>query len=181
MDILGGLTPTQIEIVHRCRNYRECAEGDVIFNEGEQAESMYIIMSGSVEIYRNVDKQDYRVATFSSPEVFGEMGLLTKAGRTASARATEPTLLFEVPNNLVHVMREFTGAEATMKLLVIGLDSAPPRLVFEQWRDELPTLGKLMATGAYGPLQSTHPPITVPVVHRKEEIYTAATPTKRRI
>lgn len=117
MDILSGLTPTQIEIVHRCRNYRECAEGDVIFNEGEQAESMFIIMSGSVEIYRHVDKQDYRVASFGSPEVFGEMGLLTKAGRTASARATEPTLLFEVPNNLVHVMMEFTGAEATMKLL----------------------------------------------------------------
>jgi predicted AlkP superfamily phosphohydrolase/phosphomutase len=49
-----------------------------------------------------------------------------------------------------------------MKLLVIGLDCAAPQLVFEQWREELPTLGGLMATGAYGRLQSTHPPITVP-------------------
>ena len=31
-----------------------------------------------------------------------------------------------------------------MKLLVIGLDCAPPWLVFEQWRDELPTLRRLM-------------------------------------
>lgn len=49
-----------------------------------------------------------------------------------------------------------------MKLLVIGLDCAAPQLVFEQWRDALPTLRSLMDGGAYGRLQSTHPPITVP-------------------
>ena len=31
-----------------------------------------------------------------------------------------------------------------MKLMVIGLDCAAPQLVFEQWRDELPTLHRLM-------------------------------------
>jgi predicted AlkP superfamily phosphohydrolase/phosphomutase len=49
-----------------------------------------------------------------------------------------------------------------MRLLVIGLDCATPQLVFEQWADELPTLRRLTATGAYGRLKSTHPPITVP-------------------
>ena len=49
-----------------------------------------------------------------------------------------------------------------MKLLVIGLDCAAPQLVFEQWREDLPTLQRLMASGAYGRLESTHPPITVP-------------------
>ena len=49
-----------------------------------------------------------------------------------------------------------------MKCLVIGLDCAAPQLVFEQWREELPTLRGLMTNGAYGRLQSTHPPITVP-------------------
>jgi predicted AlkP superfamily phosphohydrolase/phosphomutase len=49
-----------------------------------------------------------------------------------------------------------------MKLLVIGLDCAAPQLVFDRWRDELPTLRGLMERGAYGRLQSTHPPITVP-------------------
>jgi predicted AlkP superfamily phosphohydrolase/phosphomutase len=48
------------------------------------------------------------------------------------------------------------------KLLIIGLDSAAPALVFERWRDELPTLRALMERGAYGKLLSTNPPITVP-------------------
>ena len=32
-----------------------------------------------------------------------------------------------------------------MKCLVIGLDCAAPQLVFEQWREELPTLRGLMS------------------------------------
>ncbi len=48
-----------------------------------------------------------------------------------------------------------------MKLLIIGLDCADPRFVFG-WKDELPNLRKLMENGAYGPMRSCHPPITVP-------------------
>ncbi|MGQ9518350.1 MAG: alkaline phosphatase family protein, partial [Anaerolineae bacterium] len=47
-------------------------------------------------------------------------------------------------------------------MLVIGLDCAEPSLVFEQWRQELPNLGRLMSQGLYGRLRSTEPPITVP-------------------
>lgn len=48
------------------------------------------------------------------------------------------------------------------KLLVIGLDCAPPELVFDQWRAELPHLDRLMRRGVYGPLRSCTPCITVP-------------------
>jgi predicted AlkP superfamily phosphohydrolase/phosphomutase len=49
-----------------------------------------------------------------------------------------------------------------MKLALIGLDSAAPDLVFERFRGELPNLSRLMGEGAWGLLESTHPPITVP-------------------
>ena len=48
------------------------------------------------------------------------------------------------------------------KVLVIGLDCAPPELIFHRFRDDLPTIRHLMQTGVYGPLNSTIPPITVP-------------------
>src|SRR5438034_10172042 len=51
---------------------------------------------------------------------------------------------------------------AFSKLLIVGLDSAAPTLVFDRWRDELPTLASLIARGAHGRMVSTHPPITVP-------------------
>lgn len=48
------------------------------------------------------------------------------------------------------------------KLLLIGLDSAAPALVFDRWRDRLPTLSGLMARGAHARMLSSNPPITVP-------------------
>ena len=48
------------------------------------------------------------------------------------------------------------------KVCIIGLDCAPPALVFEKWRNDLPVLRGLMEEGVYGPLKSTDPPITIP-------------------
>lgn len=48
------------------------------------------------------------------------------------------------------------------KLLVIGLDCAPPRLVFEDFRGDMPVVSSLMDAGLYGPMRSCDPPITIP-------------------
>ncbi len=47
-------------------------------------------------------------------------------------------------------------------MMVIGLDCAPPRLVFERYRDAMPNVRALMERGTWGPLRSSEPPITVP-------------------
>lgn len=48
------------------------------------------------------------------------------------------------------------------KVAVIGLDCLVPELVFEQWKDDLPTLKALRERSAWGRLESCIPPITVP-------------------
>jgi predicted AlkP superfamily phosphohydrolase/phosphomutase len=50
----------------------------------------------------------------------------------------------------------------TQRVFIIGLDCAPPALVFERWKDRLPNLRNLMEKGIYGKLESTIPPITIP-------------------
>jgi len=49
------------------------------------------------------------------------------------------------------------------RVLLIGLDGAPPDLIFK-WADQglLPNIAGLMAKGAYGPIRSTIPPMTCP-------------------
>src|SRR3954449_12413320 len=48
------------------------------------------------------------------------------------------------------------------RIMIVGLDCVPPEIVFEDMRDELPTLARLMAEGRHGRLRSCEPPITVP-------------------
>ena len=50
----------------------------------------------------------------------------------------------------------------TPRLVIIGLDCMAPDLVFDQWRQDLPNLARLMAQGSYGRLESSIPAITVP-------------------
>ncbi len=47
-------------------------------------------------------------------------------------------------------------------MMVIGLDCAAPRLVFERYRGAMPNLSALMQHGTWGSLRSSEPPITVP-------------------
>ena len=48
------------------------------------------------------------------------------------------------------------------KVVVIGLDCATPKTIFEDFLDDCPNLKKLMDNGVYGKLRSSDPPITVP-------------------
>lgn len=48
------------------------------------------------------------------------------------------------------------------KVFVLGLDCASPDLIFDQFRDDLPTLSRLADGGIWGDLESSIPCITVP-------------------
>ncbi len=53
-------------------------------------------------------------------------------------------------------------AAARPSVLVIGLDCLAPDLVFDRYREQLPTFAALMDQGTWGPLRSADPPITIP-------------------
>lgn len=48
------------------------------------------------------------------------------------------------------------------RVCIIGLDCLAPELVFGRYRGALPTFDALAACGAWGPLESCVPPITIP-------------------
>lgn len=60
------------------------------------------------------------------------------------------------------MFKNLFGRKKDTKVFVIGLDCAPPELIFDAWRDELPNLKRLMDSGAYGVMYSSTPAITVP-------------------
>jgi predicted AlkP superfamily phosphohydrolase/phosphomutase len=49
-----------------------------------------------------------------------------------------------------------------MKVFVIGLDSAPPELLFGRFIEELPNIKKLLDRSVHGPMKSCIPAITIP-------------------
>ncbi len=74
-------------------NFRK---GETIFYEGESGEHCYKIISGSVEIRMTVPgvlkrNQTETIASCGAGEIIGEMSIIDKGPRSASAIAIEPT------------------------------------------------------------------------------------------
>lgn len=69
---------------------KEFAAGAHIFHEGDPSDFAYIIRAGSVGISKARKIGELRLAVLREGDVFGEMGVLDEAPRSASARAIEP-------------------------------------------------------------------------------------------
>lgn len=69
------------------------SDGQLIFREGSPGDWVYAILSGSVEITKEVEGRKVVIETLKEGEVFGELGFLGGINRTAAARAIGETVL----------------------------------------------------------------------------------------
>jgi CRP-like cAMP-binding protein len=72
------------------------APGRTIFREGDEAEELYFIVEGRVEITLDRDGEARRVALLHPFDFFGEMALITGKPRSANAVAFTETALLSV-------------------------------------------------------------------------------------
>jgi CRP/FNR family transcriptional regulator, cyclic AMP receptor protein len=68
------------------------AAGHEIFAEGDPSDVAYIITAGSVEILKTASSGEVLLAVLRAGEIFGEMGLVDEAPRSATARAAGPVV-----------------------------------------------------------------------------------------
>ena len=72
---------------------RTVEAGKVIFNEGDVGEHMYIIQSGRVRISKMIDGREHELAVLEKGDFFGEMAIVSRISRTATATAVNSTQL----------------------------------------------------------------------------------------
>ena len=64
-------------------------KGSVLFNEGDEGEEMYILRSGKVAIKKKVPHGEVTLAVLEKGDFFGEMAILERMPRSASAEMIE--------------------------------------------------------------------------------------------
>jgi len=80
------------------QGYRQTVgSSEIICREGDLGNSLYIVLSGSVEVVSLRTGQ--HIYTFSEGDFFGEIAVLTGTTRTATVRALQDTTLFVVDHN----------------------------------------------------------------------------------
>ena len=114
--------------------------GQMIFDEGDVGTEMYVVQSGTVEVFKKTRKEGDRVlATLEKGDFFGEMSILEDVPRTASARAKTDCELVKINQTTFDEMLRQNGEIAvrmlrklsrrlreTTKLLEQSTGAAPP-------------------------------------------------------
>jgi CRP/FNR family cyclic AMP-dependent transcriptional regulator len=92
--IFSGLSQPELEILENHMITRTFRKNTVVINEGDEARSLYIILSGKVKVFlSNADGKEIIINTQGSGEHFGELALLDDAPRSASVMTTEKSLI----------------------------------------------------------------------------------------
>jgi len=89
---------------------------DVIVNQGERGNSLYLIARGVVRVTRRTDEGSRDLATLVAGDFFGEMALLHGEPRQATIWAVTPCSLFELTReDLEQAMAEHPGVRAAIE------------------------------------------------------------------
>jgi len=75
-------------------------KGTVLFHEGDEGEDMYIIQNGRVAIKKRVPHGETTLAMLEKGDFFGEMAILERMPRSASAEVVEDSDLIVIQSEL---------------------------------------------------------------------------------
>jgi hypothetical protein len=94
VPLFAHLEPARLwRIAEACVEQRHAA-GDVIFREGDPGDRLYVIVSGRVQVDKEVaGGAPVLLADLGHPACFGEMALFDGAPRSATARCSDPCRL----------------------------------------------------------------------------------------
>jgi len=87
--LFSSLTARELKTVHGLVHERRYLADEIIFDEGEEGQALYLILSGRVRINKIRDGVNEKVAELEPGAFFGDMALLDNSPRSAQARAIE--------------------------------------------------------------------------------------------
>ena len=104
------------------KNILQLKKGDVLFFQGDEEYILYKVLSGEIGLYINYGKKEEKeLARMKKDDCFGEMAILERKPRTATAVAVEDCTLMSYPEE--H-MAYFIAQNANFALNIMrGLSS----------------------------------------------------------
>jgi small-conductance mechanosensitive channel len=120
IDIFSPLTTAERDNLAAGLRRAAYGRGEEIIRQGEQGDSLFVILRGRVEVCVASDGQEEVVDTLGAGNFFGEMCLLTGAPRSATVRAVEDT---EVVPVTVEAFRRIVAQNPAVLEAVTGVVS----------------------------------------------------------
>ena len=90
--LFADLAAGDVDVVVAVCEQRILLTGEVLFSEGDSGDSLWIIQSGRVDVFKNIRSDiDRTLASLGPGDVIGEMSFIDQSRRSAGARTAEPS------------------------------------------------------------------------------------------
>jgi predicted RND superfamily exporter protein len=113
--LFQGMTPYQVRKAILISEWHEVAAGTRLIEQGTLGSSMYLVVSGELEVVRRDEGSERRLALLRPGDVLGEIGFIRATRRTADVRALEPVSVLRFDRDkLANDLRFFPGIVARL-------------------------------------------------------------------
>jgi monoamine oxidase/CRP-like cAMP-binding protein len=99
-EVFGVLASEDLSILAPLMNPHTLADGELLFQQGEQACDAYVVASGQLRVFD--PRNDTTIAHLGAGKVIGEYGMFVEHRRTFSACAEGPVRLWAVSYPVLH-------------------------------------------------------------------------------
>jgi len=123
--LLAGVKDEGLQLLAREGALRVFAVGDWVVREGESGHSMFILMSGEVEVIKHFgEPQEVTLARLRDRTFFGEMCVVDPVPRAASVRALTEVSAIEISSGTLHRLFRQMPSEYSIFVLNLARDLA---------------------------------------------------------
>lgn len=92
IELFSKLDPQELAQLGRLARREHLAGGTVVFFEGDQSDSLYLLLHGSAKVYQTNDSGQEKILRVIRPgDIVGEFAILEELPRSASVETLEPT------------------------------------------------------------------------------------------
>ena len=92
VPVFSALAEPELERVAEVTVPRQFAAGEVVFREGDESDTCYVVRSGHARAIReHQDGRSITLARFGPGDIFGELAMFDNEKRSATVEALEPT------------------------------------------------------------------------------------------
>ena len=118
IPMFANIEPSKLKLLAFTSERMAFKDGDVLFRQGEQGDSAYVIIGGEADVIVDTPKGQLTVAKLKRNDIVGEIAILCDVPRTATVKAATKLeamviakdlffrLIMEFPQMAVEIMRE---------------------------------------------------------------------------
>ena len=101
IPLFAGLPTARLKLIAYTAEVVRFAPGEVIVQQGDAADAVYIITEGQAEVWlHDHDGNEINLATMGPHSLFGETAVICKGQRTATVKAKDRVVTFKISANL---------------------------------------------------------------------------------